>query len=130
MDSSSDILTTISVVILIIVAILGAMAGLPRYGVWSREMNGRAELAEAEWSKKVAIEEAKAEKDSAKYKAEAEIERAHGLSEAQSIISETLSEEYLQYLWIQQVERGDNRQTIYVPTEAGLPILEAGRLNK
>lgn len=99
----------------------------PNYRLWAREMDGRSELAEAEWSKKVAVEEAKAKLESAQYESQAEIERAKGAAEAQKIISQTLSPEYLRYLWIQQVEKGDNRQVIYVPTEAGLPILEAGK---
>ena len=37
-------------------------------------------------------------------------------------------EEYLRYLWITNLENGSGRETIYVPTEAGLPILEANRL--
>lgn len=106
------------------------MWGIPTYNVWSREMNGRAELAEAEWTKKVAIETAKAKNESAQFEAQAEITRAKGASEAQKIISQTLSESYLRYLWIQTVEKGDNRQTIYIPTEAGMPILESGRLLK
>lgn len=101
---------------------------VPSYNVWSREMSGRAQLSEAEWSKKIKIEEAKAKKESATYEAQAEIERAKGLKQAQSIISSTLNEKYLKYLWIQTVEKGDNRQTIYIPTEAGLPITEANRL--
>ena len=98
------------------------------YKVWSMEMDGRALLAEAEWSKKVAIEEAKAEKESAVFEAEAEIERAKGVREANQIIAEGLggSEGYLRYLYINTLEDLDTK-LIYVPTEAGLPILEANR---
>lgn len=36
-------------------------------------------------------------------------------------------EAYLRYLWVQELS--DNRNSvIYVPTETGLPILEASRL--
>lgn len=113
-----------------ILLIAGVMAFGPKYIIWQREMRGRAELAEAEWSKKVDIEEARARKESAILDADAEVSRAKGAAEAQSIISTTLNEQYLRYLWIQQVEKGDNRQVIYVPTEVGLPILEAERLGQ
>lgn len=101
----------------------------PQYNVWAREMHGKAELKEATWNRQIEIEEAQAEKESASLRADAEVARARGVAEAQKIISTTLNEQYLRYLWIQQMEKGENRQTIYVPTEAGLPILEANRLN-
>jgi hypothetical protein len=56
------------------------------------------------------------------------IARAHGVAEANKIIGNSLkgNEAYLRYLWIHNLaeSKGD---VIYVPTEAGLPILEAGR---
>lgn len=102
----------------------------PKYRVWQQEQSGRAQLAEAEWTKKIKIEEAKADLESAKLKSKAEVERAKGAAESQKIISSTLNEQYLHYLWLQTVEEGANKQTIYIPTEAGLPILESQRLNK
>lgn len=118
-----------ALIIIAIVVVVGSLfAVLPKYKIWQREQSGKAELAEAEWSKRVSIEEAKARKESAVLDAAAEVSRAKGAAEAQGIITTTLTEPYLRYLWIQQVEKGDNRQVIYVPTEAGLPILEAGRL--
>ena len=97
------------------------------YNVWSKEMDGKAELAEAEWTKKVSIEEAKAKKESAVYEAEAEVERAKGVAESNRIIADGLkdNEAYLRYLWINNLKQSN--QVIYVPTEAGLPILEAGQ---
>lgn len=117
-----------------VLGLVGAVALLmyiiPMYRVWQREMAGRAELAQATWNRRIAIEEAQAEKEAATLRAQAEVERAKGAAEAQAIIAETLTEPYLRYLWIQQVEDGDNRQVIYVPTETGLPILEANRLGQ
>lgn len=37
----------------------------------------------------------------------------------------SINEGYLRYLWIDKLGAGN--QVIYVPTEAGLPILEAGK---
>jgi hypothetical protein len=50
------------------------------------------------------------------------------VAEANRIIGESLkgNESYLRYLWIQNLESGSN-SVVYVPTEAGLPILEAGK---
>jgi len=60
--------------------------------------------------------------------ADAEIERARGVAGANKIIGESLknNDAYLRYLWIQGLQDKDNN-VIYVPTEAGLPILEAGK---
>ncbi len=103
------------------------MGFMPIYNVWSREMSGKAELAEATWNRQIKVEEAKANLESQELNAQAEVARARGLAEAQEIVSSTLNEQYLRYLWINNVEAGENRQVIYVPTEAGLPILEAGK---
>lgn len=68
---------------------LSAIA-FPHYNVWQQEMAGRARLAEAEHSRRIAIEEAKALKESAALKSEAEVIRAKGVAEANKIISEEL----------------------------------------
>lgn len=92
---------------------------------------GRAALAEATWSRKIAVEEAKAKLESERLNAQSEVERAKGVAQANEIIGNSLkgNDEYLRYLWISKVEEGQNRQVIYVPTEAGLPILESTRLS-
>ena len=102
--------------------------GCPQYNVYVKEQKGKAALSEAESSKQVQIEEAKANLESEKLNALAEVERAKGAAEAISIEGGELTEKYIQYLWIRQQKPGvGNTQTIYIPTEAGLPILEAGK---
>jgi regulator of protease activity HflC (stomatin/prohibitin superfamily) len=113
----------------IVLLVIGLFWGMPQYNVWSSRLSGQAKLAEAESSRQIVIAEAKAKEESAKWLALAEIERAKGVAEANKIIGESLKghEEYLRYLWIHNLETGTN-SVIYVPTEAGLPILEANRL--
>lgn len=96
-----------------------------------KEISGKKALAEAEWNKKIQIADANAKAEAAKSLAQVEIERAKGVAEANRIIGQSLqnNEGYLRYLWIQGLQNNSN-STIYVPTEAGLPILEASRLNK
>ena len=115
----------IAFVVLIILILIG-MWGIPKYRIYKKDLWGQAELREAEWTKKILIEEAKAKKESAILLAEAEVERAKGLAASNKIIAESLSEEYLRYLWIQGLQDGTS-EVIYVPTEANLPILEATR---
>ncbi len=112
---------------LLVLAGLGVLAGVflwgaPKYRIYSQTLRGEAALRESEWSKKVLIEQANAEKQS-------EILRAEGVAEANRIIGESLAgnDEYLRYLWITTLS-SDSSKVIYVPTEANLPILEAGRL--
>lgn len=104
--------------------------GFPYYNVWEQGMSGRAKLEEAKSSRQVAIEEAHAKMESAKMLSDAEIERARGVAEANKIIGESLSgpggEAYLRYLWLHNLEAGQH-DIIYVPTEANMPIMEAGR---
>lgn len=106
------------------------MWGCPQYNVYSARLSGEAELANANYSKQVAVQEAQAKKDSAKLLGDAEVARAAGTAEANKIIGKSLKENeaYLRYLYIQGLERNTTNQIIYIPTEAGLPILEANRL--
>ena len=121
----ADIFGTVIVIGLIIAALLW---GGPAWNVWRAEMSGKAALAKAENERKVLIEEARARAEAAKYLSQAEVERARGVAEANKIIADGLggAEGYLRYLWINKL--GENSQdVIYVPTEAGIPLLEAGR---
>ena len=97
----------------------------PRYRVWQQEMYGRAEFAKAEQNRKIKIEEAKANLEAEQLNAQAEIERAKGAAEAIKIENGSITPTYIQYLWVRQQNTNANK-IIYIPTEAGLPILEAG----
>jgi regulator of protease activity HflC (stomatin/prohibitin superfamily) len=101
------------------------MYGCPQYHVWQQGLEGEAELKKAEWNRQITIKEAQAKLESAKALSQAEVERARGVAEANLIIGKSLSgnEAYLRYLWIDSLSSTQN-QVIYIPTEAGLPILE------
>lgn len=122
-----------SIIILSVLAlpvVAGMMWVLPQYNVWSAGLQGQAELRRAQQNRQIRIEEAQADLEAAKLDSLAEIERAKGVAEANKIIAEGLGgpEGYLRYLWINKL--GSNQQdVIYIPTEAGIPILEADRLN-
>jgi regulator of protease activity HflC (stomatin/prohibitin superfamily) len=111
--------------LIIFLIILGIFLwGWPNYKVYAKELNGKAQLREAEWNRQIAIQEAMAQKEAAKLKAEAEVIRAGGIAEANTIIGESITESYLKYRFIEGLNDG-NTEVIYVPTEANLPILEA-----
>jgi regulator of protease activity HflC (stomatin/prohibitin superfamily) len=112
---------------LVVGLVFGTIWGWKSFKVWSAGQDGRAVLAEAEYSRQVLIEEAKATLDAEKLNAQSEIERAKGAAEAIRIEGGQLTENYIRYLWIRQLDTISEGTIIYVPTEAGLPILEAGR---
>lgn len=139
---------------LLIIAFIASLFWLwPKYKVYKKEMDGIASLKEAEWSKQILIEEAKAREQAALMQAKArvtlaqaegeakvvqakaeglaDIERAKAAAEANRIIGESLkgNDEYLRYIWIKGLQDGHGER-IYIPTEAGLPILEAGKAGK
>ena len=123
-------ITSISGVLLLILAL---MIGLPRYNVYSSEMRGKAEFVRAEQNRRIQIEEAKANVESALLDAEAdsvravgqmnaEIIRAEGMAQAMDIENGKLTDSYIKYLWVRNIDKGDK---IYIPTESGMPLLEA-----
>ncbi|MDY0251423.1 MAG: hypothetical protein RBR45_15465 [Pseudomonas sp.] len=141
----------LSVAALVVIAL--SLWAWPKYNLYRMEMQGRAALKEAEWSKQILIEEARAKEAAslmqanarvtlaeaegkaqvvrAKAEGLADIERAKAAAEANRIIGESLkgNDEYLRYIWIKGLQDG-NGERIYIPTEAGLPILEAGKARK
>jgi regulator of protease activity HflC (stomatin/prohibitin superfamily) len=77
---------------------------------------------EAKLTAEQRVQQKQFELEQAKKEAEIEVARARGAAESQKIIRETLSDSYLQYLWIQTLNQNPN--VIYVATEANLPIFK------
>lgn len=128
--TKGEVVRFATIVGIVLVGIFCLLAwGCPHYKVWQDGMSGEAKLRESESSRKIAVEEAKAKLESAKLLAQAEIEKAKGAAEANKILGDSLKDnhEYLVYLWIQELSNNP-LSVIYVPTEGGLPILEASRL--
>lgn len=116
------------VVIIAITFIFGVM--IPLASPWWASQTGKAELAQAEQNRQIAVLEATAKKESAIQLAQAEIERAKGVAQANEIIGNSLkgNEDYLKYLWITDVAGANvDKTVVYIPTETNLPILEASR---
>lgn len=105
-----------------IAIILGLMFGLPLYNVWQQEMAGKARLAEATQSRQILIEQARAEKDAAQLQADA----IKIMGEAAQRYPEYRTQEFIGAFG-EALKMGKINQIIYVPTEANIPILEAGR---
>ena len=118
----------ILILVLIVVVFAGVLlAGIPPYMVWSKGLAGQAQLREAEYSRQVLIEEARAEMEAAKLLREAEVERARGAAEAMEIIKQEIDDNYLMYLAIQTQKKmadSPNHTTVYIPVaEMGIPLI-------
>jgi regulator of protease activity HflC (stomatin/prohibitin superfamily) len=117
-------------ILLILACVLAGMWGCPIYNVWQQGLVGEAALKRAEQDRRITVQEAQAKMDSASLLANAEVARAKGVAQANQIIGESLksNEAYLRYLWITDVASNIKGNTVvYVPTEANMPILEAGK---
>ena len=121
-DRTSDTVPTMfafgAAVCIVLFLIVGWMALGPEYRLWRASVE-----------KRILVEEARAQADAAIELARAEVERAEGTAAANLIVADSITEPYLRYLYINGLTDTSN-QVIYLPTEAGLPILEADRFRQ
>lgn len=108
--------------ILILVIILLLLFGWPHYKVWKQGMDGQASLAEAEQSKMIQVQVAKAELESAKLRAEA----IKLVGQAAKDYPEYRKQEFIGSFG-EALRDGRIQQIIYVPTEANIPIVDSVR---
>jgi len=80
------------------------------------------ESIEAKLTAEQKVQQKQFELEQARKEAEIEIARAEGAAQAQEIVRSTLSDSYLQYLWIKTLN--ENPNVIYVATEANMPIFK------
>jgi len=81
------------------------------------------ESIEAKLTAEQRVAQKQFELEQAKKDAEIEVARAHGAAQAQKIVRSTLSDSYLQYLWIKTLN--ENPNVIYVASEANMPIFKS-----
>lgn len=122
---------------IIVIAVIGAIAlvGMPTYNVYAKQMQGKAAYEEAVQNRRIRVLEAQAALDSAQLTAQAEVARARGTNEANRIMAESLGgpDNYLRWAYIDMLKETAGkagRETIYIPTEAAMPLLEAGRVSR
>ena len=94
----------------------------PRYGVWQQNLSGKASLARATQERQIQVEQAKAERESAEIRAEA----IAIVGQAAKDFPEYRNQEFIG-AFAEALQGGSISQIIYVPTEANIPILEAGK---
>ena len=77
---------------------------------------------EAKLTAEQRVQQKQFELEQAEKDAQIEVARAKGAAQAQAIVRSTLSNAYLQYLWIKTLN--ENPNVIYVATEANMPIFK------
>ncbi|KAB0623790.1 hypothetical protein F7P75_13715 [Acinetobacter gandensis] len=105
-----------------LILILLLMFAWPHYKVWKQGMDGQAALAEAEQSKMIQVQVAKAELESAKLRAQA----IKLVGQAAKEYPEYRKQEFIGAFG-EALRDGRIQQIIYVPTEANIPIVEASQ---
>jgi regulator of protease activity HflC (stomatin/prohibitin superfamily) len=110
-------------VIFVIVCFVGVvMLVWPQYNVYAQRLSGEAALAHAHAARQVLVQQAQAEKDSATLRAEA----IAIVGKAAHDFPEYRNQEFIGAI-AEAMHSGKINQIIYVPTEANIPILEAGK---
>ena len=128
MSDAGEVIAGLFIVVLCLGGVGSCMAFYPQYNVYQQRLAGEAQLERQKYEKQVAVQSAMAKKESASLLAEAEVIRSEGVAKANRIIGDSLksNESYLRYLWVQNMSESQ-KEVIYIPTEAGLPIMEAGK---
>ena len=129
-----EISTIVEIVVGVIGVILfGALFGYPKWNVWNNHQSGLADLTRAKNEQQIQIAQAQSRLDAAALNKNAAVIEAQAVALQIQEIGAQLTEHdlYLKWQWIKMMEdRHDKSSTIYVPTEANMPILEATRLKK
>lgn len=119
---TAAIMVFVLIVSIVLIAFTYTSFVKPYLRVWQQEQEGKAVLARANQERQILITQAVAEKEAAKERAE-----------AIRIIGKAAKEypEYRQQEFIgafgEAMNSGKINQIIYVPTEANVPITEAGK---
>jgi regulator of protease activity HflC (stomatin/prohibitin superfamily) len=122
----------IAIVFLVLIIILWALFGYPMWKVWASGKSGEADLQQAHKEQQIQVSKAQGRLDAARLNKEAAIIEAEAVSEQITRIGAQLTEHdlYLKWQWIKMMEERPEGSVIYVPTEASMPILEAGKRGK
>lgn len=123
-----EILISLSLLFALIV-ILWTLFGYPVWKVWASGKSGEADLQQAHKEQQIQVSKAQGRLDAARLNKEAAIIEAEAVSEQITRIGAQLTQHdlYLKWQWIKMMEEKPEGSVIYVPTEANMPILEAGK---
>lgn len=107
-----------------------SLVGYPKWNVWASHQRGLADLQQAKNEQQIQIAQAQSRLDAAQLNKQAAIIEAEAVAAQIKEIGSELQQHdlFLRWQWIKMMEDHDSdTKTIYIPTEANLPILEARR---
>lgn len=113
--------------------LLWSLVGYPKWRVWAAHQAGLADLQRAKNEQQIQVSVAQGRLDAAELNKQAAVIEAQAVALQIKEIGEQLTKHdlYLRWQWIKMMEEIEtDSSVIYVPTEANLPILEAGRFSK
>jgi hypothetical protein len=112
------------------IILLWVLVGYPRWRVWASHQEGLADLQRAKNEQQIQIAQAQSRLDAAELNKKAAVIEAQAVALQIQEIGQQLTTHdlYLKWQWIKMMEERPDSSTIYVPTEANMPILEAARL--
>jgi regulator of protease activity HflC (stomatin/prohibitin superfamily) len=105
-----------------VVVLAFIMGVVPIWRVWQQRLVGEAQLARAENARQVQVIQARAEKEAAQLRADA----IAIIGKAAQEFPEYRTQEFIG-AFAEALKEGKITQIMYVPTEANIPITEAGR---
>jgi hypothetical protein len=117
---------TAGVIVGLILLIWGWKYVTPKYNLYRANTEKQAIIKETQARADAARYEAERQVEIARARAEADVIRADGVAEANRLIASSLTPEYVRWYFVDRLD-DINGQIIYVPTEAGVPLPEAGR---
>jgi len=116
----------------VLAVLFWVLFGYPHWRVWASHQRGLADLMVAKNEQQIQIAKAQSRLDAATLNKRAAVIEAQAVGlQIQEIGAQLTGHDlYLKWQWIKMMEEHSNESVIYVPTEAGLPVLEAMRLQK
>lgn len=121
-DFINAVISIFLVIALVACVIFGSVWTWSHLRVMNATSIGKSELARAEQNRQIKIKTAEAERDAAKLQAEA----IQIVGEAAKAYPEYRHQEFLSAFG-EALREGKMNQIIYVPTEANIPLMEAGK---
>lgn len=106
----------------IVLLLIFFMVVIPIWNVWRSGLSGEASLKRAVQTRQIQVEQARGEKEAASLRAEA----IAIMGKAAKDFPEYRQQEFIG-AFAEAMKDGRINQIIYVPTEANIPITEAGR---
>jgi regulator of protease activity HflC (stomatin/prohibitin superfamily) len=120
-DRTGCMITAVSIIATIVITIIIFWVW-PIYSVWQQRLAGEAALARANQQRQILVAQARAEKEAAEYRAEA----IKIVGKAATDYPQYRVQEFIG-AFAEAMNNGKIQKIIYVPTEANIPIVEAGK---